>query len=159
MCEYCGCQALSPIDELTREHDLVLSLISDVREARLGADLPRMADLARRIATVLGPHTQVEEQALFPPLVSDFPDQIAVLEAEHRRVDAVLAEASAGPPEDPAWPDRLSETLAVLREHVFKEQDGVFPAALASLGASDWDAVEAARVRAGQPPSQRDPAR
>jgi hemerythrin-like domain-containing protein len=149
MCEYCGCQALSPIDELTREHDLVLSLIGDVREARRGADVPRMAHLARRIATVLGPHTQVEEQALFPALASDFPDQIAVLEAEHRRVEAVLAEASAGPPEDPAWPDRLGETLAVLREHVFKEQDGVFPAALASLGASDWDAVEAARVRAG----------
>ena len=34
MCEYCGCQALVPIDELTREHELVLSLISQVRPYR-----------------------------------------------------------------------------------------------------------------------------
>jgi hypothetical protein len=39
--------------------------------------------------------------------------------------------------------------LAVLREHIFKEQDGVFPAALASLRTSDWEAVEAARAQAG----------
>jgi Hemerythrin HHE cation binding domain len=149
MCEYCGCQALVPIDELTREHDLVLSLISEVRPARASGDLPRMADLAQRIAAVLGPHTQVEEQGLFAPLASEFPEQIALLEAEHRRIDAVLAEAAAGPPEDPAWPGRLAETLAELRGHIFREQDGVFPAALVSLRIEDWDAVEAARARAG----------
>jgi hemerythrin-like domain-containing protein len=149
MCEYCGCQALSPIDQLTREHELVLSLISDVRAARRSADMPRIASLAVRIAAVLGPHTQVEEQGLFPALAPDFPGQMAVLAAEHRHIDAVLAEASAGPPEDPAWPDRLTAMLEVLREHIFKEQDGVFPAALASLHASDWEAIEAARARAG----------
>jgi len=159
MCEYCGCQTLWPIDELTREHDLVLSLICDVRAARRSADVPRMADLARQIAAVLGPHIKVEEQGLFPPLASDFPDQIAELAAEHRRIDAVLNEASAGPPADPAWPDRLAETLAVLRQHIFKEQDGVFPAALATLRASDWEAVDAARVRAGSLLPSLDPAR
>jgi len=151
MCEYCGCQALVPIDELTREHELVLSFISQVRPARAGGDLPRMADLAQRIAAVLGPHTQVEEQGLFPALASEFPDQIAVLEDEHRRIEAVLAEAEAGPPEDPAWPGRLAEALAELRGHIFREQDGVFPAALASLRTEDWEAVEAARARAGSP--------
>jgi hemerythrin-like domain-containing protein len=149
MCEYCGCQALIPIDELTREHDLVLSLICQVRPARAGGDLPRMADLAQRIAAVLGPHTQVEEQGLFPALAPEFPDQIAVLEAEHRRIETALAEAAAGPPEDPVWPGRLAEALAELREHIFKEQDGVFPAALAILRTDDWEAVEAARARAG----------
>jgi iron-sulfur cluster repair protein YtfE (RIC family) len=149
MCEYCGCQALVPIDELTREHELVLSLISQVRPARAGGDLPLMADLAQRIAAVLGPHTQVEEQGLFPALAAEFPDQIALLEDEHRRIEAVLAEAAAGPPADPAWPGRLAEALAELRSHIFKEQDGVFPAALASLRTEDWVAVEAARARAG----------
>jgi len=149
MCEYCGCQALVPIDELTREHELVLSLISQVRPARAAGDLPRLADLARRIAAVLGPHTQVEEQGLFPALAPEFPDQIAALEDEHRRIEAVLEEAAAGPPEDPAWPGRLAEALAELRGHIFREQDGVFPAALASLRTEDWEAVEAARARAG----------
>jgi hypothetical protein len=149
MCEHCGCQALAPIKELTMEHELVLGLISEVRGARASRDLPRMADLARQIAAVLDPHTKVEEQGLFRALAPDFPSQMAALTAEHRRVHAVLAEASAGPPDDSAWPDRLAGALAVLREHIVKEQDGVFPAALASLRTSDWEAIEAARAKAG----------
>lgn len=148
MCEYCGCQALASIDELTREHELVLNLISQVRA---DTDLPQMMDLAQRIAAVLGPHTLVEEQGLFPALASEFPDHIAVLQAEHRRIDAVLAEAAVGPPQDPAWPERLAGALTVLRRHIFKEQDGVFPAALASLRTDDWEAVETVRARAGSP--------
>ena len=33
--------------------------------------------------------------------------------------------------------------------HIFREQDRVFPAALASLRTEDWEAVEAARAGAG----------
>jgi hemerythrin-like domain-containing protein len=149
MCEYCGCQALATIDELTREHDLVLDLMSEVTAAVAGADTARMAGLARQIATVLGPHTEVEERGLFPALAADFPDHIAALGAEHRRVDAVLGEASAGTPADPAWPARLAATLVILRQHIFKEQDGVFPAALASLSTAEWEAAEAVRSRVG----------
>lgn len=149
MCEYCGCQVLATIDELTREHDLVVNLMGEVRAAHAGADLVRMAELARAIALVLGPHTEVEEHGLFPALTADFPDHIADLTAEHRRVEEVLGEASAGTPADPAWPARLVQALALLREHIFKEQDGVFPAALTSLGTADWEAAEAVRSRVG----------
>ena len=149
MCEYCGCQALAPISELTREHDVVLSLVREVRVARDKGDGPRMAELASRIAAVLGPHTEVEERGLFPALAADFPDQIAILEAEHQQIAAVLGEASPGLPEDPAWPDRLTAALAILRAHIHKEQDGVFPAALASLRNADWDAMENIRARVG----------
>lgn len=149
MCEYCGCQALAPISELTREHDLVLSLDYEIRTARREGDEPRMAELASRIAAVLAPHTEVEEHGLFPVLAADFPDQIAVLEAEHKQIAAVLNEASNGLPEDPAWPDRLTAALALLRAHIHKEQDGVFPTALASLGTADWAAVEIIRARVG----------
>jgi hemerythrin-like domain-containing protein len=154
MCEYCGCQALATIDELTREHDLVIDLMGEVRAAHAGADTARMAELARQIATVLGPHTEVEEQGLFPALTADFPDHVASLMAEHRRVEAALAEATAGTPADPAWPARLAEALALLREHILKEQDGVFPAALATLRAADWEAAEAVRSQVGGPLSR-----
>ena len=149
MCEYCGCQALATIDELTREHDLVVGLLRDARAASADADIPRMAELARQIATVLGPHTEVEEHGLFPALAADFPDHIAALKAEHRRVEEVLGEALSGTPADPQWPAQLAETLQMLREHILKEQDGVFPAALAGLGIADWEAAEAARARVG----------
>jgi Hemerythrin HHE cation binding domain len=149
MCEYCGCQALAPIAELTGEHDLVLGLACEARVARDESDLSRMAELASQIAAVLGPHTQVEEHGLFPALAADFPDQMAILEAEHQQIAAVLGEASSGPPEDPAWPDRLTAALALLRAHIHKEQDGVFPAALATLRPADWEAMENIRTRAG----------
>ncbi|MFI7413489.1 hemerythrin domain-containing protein [Streptomyces sp. NPDC049627] len=149
MCEYCGCQALETIDELTQEHDEVVRLISHVRTAHQQGGVARMAEVAREIARVLGPHTEVEEHGLFPALAKDFPEQIAALEAEHRHVEAVLAEANGPFLTDPTWPDRLIEAMAVLRDHILKEQDGVFPAALANLSTEEWEAVEAARVEAG----------
>jgi hemerythrin-like domain-containing protein len=149
MCEYCGCQALATIDELTREHDLVVNLIGEVRAANTVPDAARAASLARQIAAVLRPHTEVEERGLFPALLADFPCHVASLQNEHRRIEAVLAEAEAGAPEDPAWPGRLAEVLVLLREHILKEQDGVFPAALATLGSADWEAAEAIRSRVG----------
>ncbi|GAA2263835.1 hemerythrin domain-containing protein [Streptomyces atrovirens] len=150
MCEYCGCQSLETIDELTREHDEVVRLISHLRSAHGDGDVPRPAQVARGTTRVLGPHTQVEEQGLFPALTGDFPGQIAVLEAEHRRIESVLAEAADSmTPSDPTWPGRLMEAMAVLRDHILKEQDGVFPAALAMLGTEQWEAVAAARAEAG----------
>ena len=149
MCEYCGCQALAPIAELTGEHDLVLSLLCEARIARDEGDVSRMAELASQIAAVLSPHTQVEERGLFPALAADFPEQMAILEAEHQQIAAVLSEASPGPPEDPAWPDRLTGALALLRAHIYKEQDGVFPAALATLRPADWELMENIRTQVG----------
>jgi hemerythrin-like domain-containing protein len=149
MCEYCGCQTVTVIGDLTREHDAVVNLVADVRAAAEGGDLVAVAGLARAIAAVLGPHTAVEEHGLFPALVGEFGEQIAVLEAEHRHIEAVLAEAATATPTDPAWPARLLAVLHVLREHILKEQDGVFPAALAALRTADWERIEAVRAQAG----------
>jgi hypothetical protein len=124
MCEYCGCQALTAIAELTREHDLVVNLIGEVRTAHAAGDVDRMAELAQQIAAILSPHTQVEEHGLFPALADEFPDHVTALEREHRRIEAVLAETATGTPIDPAWPRRLMDSLRMLREHILKEQDG-----------------------------------
>ena len=37
-CEYCGCQDIPVIDELTREHDHVVNLIGGVRAAHAAGD-------------------------------------------------------------------------------------------------------------------------
>ncbi|WP_320780591.1 hemerythrin domain-containing protein [Streptomyces sp. CRN 30] len=149
MCEYCGCQALETIDELTQEHEEVVRLISLLRSAHRDGAVIRMAELAREISRVLGPHTRVEERGLFPALAGEFPERIAALETEHRRIEAVLAEAAHGALPEPGWPDRLIDAMDLLRDHILKEQDGVFPAALATLGTEEWEAVEAARKEAG----------
>ncbi|MFK4184579.1 hemerythrin domain-containing protein [Streptomyces sparsogenes] len=149
MCEYCGCQALASIEELTREHEAVVNLISHVRDAHRHGGVTRMAELAREIAAVLGPHTEVEEHGLFPAMAADFPEKIGALEDEHRRIEAVLAEADGPFLTDPTWPQRLIETLDLLRDHILKEQDGVFPAALAMLDTERWEAIDAVRSRVG----------
>lgn len=90
MCEYCGCQAVTAVAELTREHDEVVALISRVRSARGVGDVAKPAELARSIATVLEPHTMLEEQGLFPAALSylDADDWAAV--------DAVRDRAGSG---------------------------------------------------------------
>ncbi|GAB2584667.1 hemerythrin [Paractinoplanes abujensis] len=149
MCEYCGCQEVTAIGDLTREHDEVVGLMSAVRAAHAAGDIDAMAAQARRIADILAPHTAVEEEGLFPLLTDDFPDQVALLRAEHRHVEQILRAAATATPTDPAWPDALIEVLHELRVHILKEQDGVFPAALTTLDGDGWDQVDAVRARVG----------
>jgi hemerythrin-like domain-containing protein len=138
---------VAEIERLTREHDDVVALIADVRAARERGDVAEMAAVVRRMARLLGPHTVVEEQGLFPLLADEFPDHVSNLVSEHRRIESVLAEAGEGAPSDPTWPTRLGDALELLREHILAEQDGVFPAALSRLDGDDWDAVQAVRDR------------
>jgi hemerythrin-like domain-containing protein len=147
MCEYCGCQEVTVIGELTREHDEVVGLIAEARAAYTAGDVDAMAVVARRITAILGPHTAVEEEGLFPLLAPDFPEQVAVLCAEHRHIEVVLGAATAATPADPGWPDAFLAVLHELRVHILKEQDGVFPAALTTLDGPGWETVEAVRSR------------
>ena len=149
MCEYCGCQQIPVINELTREHDAVVAAIGETRTHVQHGDLAAAARSCLRIAAILGPHTRVEEEGLFPFLTADFPDHIGVLRSEHRRVEAVLSECATGVPRDPDWPTRLQSALDLLREHVLKEQDGLFPAALVALDPDQWERIEDLRVAAG----------
>jgi hypothetical protein len=149
VCEYCGCQQIASIDELTREHDAVVAEIAEVRAFLRDDDVEGAAKTARRIAEILVPHTAVEEGGLFPLMSADFPDHIEALEREHRVIEAVLAEAERRTPADPTWPTRLLAALDTLRDHILKEQDGVFPASLSVVDTLGWEQVEAVRARVG----------
>jgi hemerythrin-like domain-containing protein len=149
MCGYCGCQEVTAIAELTAEHDAVVTLSGQVRRALAAGDLDIAAGLTRVIAAVMTPHTAVEEGALFPAMEIDFGDHVRSLLSEHRVVDAVLAESAERIPTDPSWPERLLRMLDLLREHIIKEEDGVFPAALTTLEPAQWDQLAAVRARVG----------
>jgi len=148
MCEYCGCQQIAIIAELTREHDAVVTLVGQIRIALPSQRRGDVAASCRQILAILAPHTVVEEEGLFPEMTQEFPDHIEVLRSEHREIEKVLGEATGGFPEDPTWPDRLLDVLFLLREHILKEQDGVFPAALAALDTNQWERIEAVRAQA-----------
>jgi len=150
MCEYCGCQQIATIAELTREHDAVVTLIGGVQGALTEQRRGDVVAGCRQIASVLAPHTVVEEEGLFAEMAEEFPDHIQALRGEHREIEKVLGEAEEGFPDDPTWPDRLLAVLFLLREHILKEQDGVFPAALIALDTDQWERIEAIRAGTSQ---------
>jgi hemerythrin-like domain-containing protein len=147
MCEYCGCQQIDSIAELYGEHDAVVALVADVQSALADQRPQDVVDSCGQILAILGPHTVVEEEGLFPELTDEFPDHIEALRSDHREIEKVLGESAAGYPDDPTWPERLLGVLFLLREHILKEQDGVFPAALIALDPEQWERVEAVRTR------------
>jgi hypothetical protein len=149
MCGYCGCQELTAIEDLTAEHDAIVTLSGTARRALAAGELDTAADAARVIATILGPHSVVEEEGLFPAMVRDFGEHVQALVAEHRTIEAVLAQSVEGTPIDPTWPQALEDTLDALREHIIKEEDGVFPAALTVLEPAQWEQIAAVRERVG----------
>jgi hypothetical protein len=150
VCDYCGCQALDAVSTLTAEHDDVSRVSAAITAALGSGSVAEAAELCRDLAAVLGPHTRVEEDALFPAMSGDFPDHVTDLRGEHRAVEAVLAEASDGTPADPTWPERLTAALHLLRDHVSKEENGVFPAALGVLTPDDWERLEEVRRQVGR---------
>jgi hemerythrin-like domain-containing protein len=147
MCEYCGCQEIATIGELTREHEAVVALIGQIQSALVGQRLDDVARSCQQISAILAPHTVVEEEGLFPEMAAEFPDHVESLRSEHREIDSVLAEAAGGPPDDPEWQQRLRDALFLLRMHILKEQDGVFPAALVALDSDQWERIEALRAQ------------
>jgi hypothetical protein len=157
VCEYCGCQQIATIAELTREHVAVVTLSGQVRIATAGQRRGDVVTSCRQILAILGPHTVVEEEGLFPEMAGEFPDHIKALRSEHREIEKVLGEAAGGFPDDPTWPERLEGVLFLLREHILKEQDGVFPAALIALDTDQWERIEAVRAQLDAPPATSTP--
>lgn len=154
MCEYCGCQEIAAIADLTREHDALVAQIAIAR-THLSTDRKDLAAaVCRTMLDILGPHTVVEEEGLFPLLTGDFPEHVQVLRAEHIQIHSVLSESAHHTPTDSSWPDRLLAAFHLLRDHILKEQDGMFPAALIALDGDQWDQVEAARAKASHGPVQ-----
>lgn len=147
MCEHCGCQSLQTIHELTREHDAALDHVRAARAAAGAGDLAGAVTACAALERLLGPHTAVEEEAVFPALAGEHPEHVATLVHEHRLVHAALAEMSTAAAE--GWEPRLLAALDVLRRHIAKEQDGLFPAALISLSTADWERAEDVRRRVG----------
>jgi hemerythrin-like domain-containing protein len=147
MCEYCGCQEIATIADLTREHDAAVTLVGQIQSGLAGQRPDDVVEGCRQLSAVLAPHTVVEEEGLFPEMAQEFPDHIDALRSEHREIEKVLGEAADGFPVDPLWPDRLTGALFMLREHILKEQDGVFPAALIALDPDQWERIEALRAR------------
>lgn len=135
MCTYCGCRSIELIGRLSAQHDEIVNATSALRVASTAQDVHAAADACAGIAELLHPHTRLEERGLFTEMRRDdaFTAHIDTLCAEHRAIDVELDAVAAGNL------GRVAPLIRLLRDHIDKEENGLFPAALASLENEQWD--------------------
>ena len=88
---------------------------------------------------LLDPHTRVEERSLFAELRTDseFAEHVERLCEEHKAINRRLKQIVDGDLAGVSGLERL------LRRHIDKEENGLFPAAAIALGGPAWERVAA----------------
>lgn len=138
MCTYCGCESIEVIGRFMAEHTEIINAAGVLRRACQRGDRAEVERAADRLAGLLSPHTRAEEVGLFSVLRRDeqFTDHIDLLCGEHTTLDEQLARVRAG--DHAAYP--AFEDL--LRHHIDREDNGLFPAAAIALDGPDWTEVD-----------------
>ena len=140
MCEHCGCRGVQPLAELMDEHLALLELGGGARRCLAGNDRHGARTALTELAGLLGTHVRREEAGVFTALKDqgDFEDEVLALEREHLDFDAALAGLDG---DGPGFEQRVEALLADLSEHIDKENLGIFPVAVVTLGATGWETV------------------
>lgn len=148
MCEHCGCRGVEPIAELMDEHLELLDLAGVVRRALAEGDRARSAAAMAELEHLLGHHVSREERGVFAALKTqgDFVEEVDELEAEHVDFDAEFAVLVGLDLTAPDFDARVLRMLDDLSEHVERENLGIFPVAVVTLGATGWETVLAAHA-------------
>jgi hypothetical protein len=138
MCTYCGCRAITVIGRLSTEHVAIINATGALRRVAVTGDVDATARAIAELAALLDPHTAGEERGLFAELRldPDFFDHVDALCAEHRQIEAHLARVAGG---DQADVEALEN---LLRRHIDKEENGIFPAAAVALDGGAWDRIQ-----------------
>lgn len=137
MCSYCGCENISVVGRFMAEHVEIINACGDLRRAALAGaarDVERACD---RLADLLDPHTRAEEVGLFTLLAreEEFTAHVESLCAEHVTLEGLLARVRAG------HHDEVPVLEHALREHIDREENGLFPAAAIAFAGPEWDLV------------------
>jgi hemerythrin-like domain-containing protein len=137
MCSYCGCQSITVIGRFMAEHDSIIDTTGLLRRAALRGDQAAAGAAAANLHQQLEPHTNSEERSLFAELRLDpeFTDHVDDLCREHAEIGAGLAKVIDG---DFA---AIGPLELLLRHHIDREDNGLFPAAAIALGGPAWERV------------------
>lgn len=139
VCSYCGCREISVIGRFSDEHVSIINAVGELRRAAAKGDTPAAHAATDVLRRLLDPHTMSEERSLFAELREDpeFTEHVDVLCAEHRDIDAALAVAADGDLSG------VVDLENLLRRHIDKEENGLFPAAAIALDGPAWERVVA----------------
>ncbi|MCF8525961.1 MAG: hemerythrin domain-containing protein [Candidatus Nanopelagicales bacterium] len=137
MCSYCGCRANTVIARYSAEHDEIINAMGLLRRAASAGDRDGARVAGGDLAGLLEPHTASEERSLFAELRLDaeFTEHVDGLCAEHREIDGAFARVAEG---DLSAVGMLE---GILRRHIDKEENGLFPAAVIALDGPAWQRV------------------
>ena len=145
MCEYCGCREVPPIGELMDEHSALMEEAHHLQEALGHGDRARAMALLTGLVGHLERHVRREEAGVFTALreKGEFLDELSELEAEHRQFHETIATLDASASD---FADVVTRMVEDLGEHVEREDLGIFPVSMVTLGASGWALVEQAHA-------------
>ena len=139
MCSYCGCDSIEVIGRFMAEHEEIINATGRLRGGVHSGDPDGVDDARAVVLGLLWPHTKAEEAGLFRVMATDevYAGHIATLCAEHRTLDTLLTAITPG---DDGAMLRFEDAL---REHIHKEDNGLFPAAAIALDGDQWLEVHA----------------
>jgi hemerythrin-like domain-containing protein len=134
MCSYCGCRALTEIADLTAQHEAIVNATGPLRKAALAQDQEATNRHVAALVALLNPHTTQEEVGVFAELSkrAEFTEHVKALCAEHEQLHARFARVADGEV------GLIDEAISALREHIEKEENGLFPAAAVELEGTLW---------------------
>ncbi len=137
MCSYCGCRALDEVAELNAQHDAIVNATGPVRKAAEVHDKESVYEHTASLIALLDPHVIQEEQGIFAELRKreEFTEHIDALCSEHEQLHALFARVSSGEI------SLVPQAISFLRDHIEKEENGIFPAAAIELEGTIWQEI------------------
>ena len=118
--------AQNVIDILKQEHEMVLSMLSELASKGISGREQKYESLKENIM----PHMIGEEQALYPRLKEEAEMRDMVLESieEHGAVKTLLGQLdSASSSEEDGWVAKLKVIQENVDHHISEEEDEIFP--------------------------------
>jgi hypothetical protein len=146
MCSYCGCEGVPAIADLKAEHESLVDQASHVRAALTSDDPASTMRLLTRLVGHLTSHVGREEDGIFRALreSGEYGEEVEALEGEHRDLELAIAGLDVT---SPAFAGRVTRLLDDLDVHVQREELGIFPASVVTLGVTGWNLVDEAHLR------------
>lgn len=133
------------IAKLTREHEEIAACAYTLTAAHRDGDVEAGRAAARELGSKLHPHAQREENGVFAELKKDdlFTEHVEELCAEHDELDRHIDAIVAG---DLSYVPNL---VLLLKRHIDREENGLFPSALAYLSDDQWETIHSPTLMDG----------
>ena len=144
MCSYCGCENIEVVGRFMREHTEIINASGVLRAACDAGSQDAIAAAAAEVARLFAPHSAAEEAGIFTVMAEDpeFTDYVTRLCSEHEQLNAHLATIVAAA-DDANRHAAYEEFAHLLRGHIDREDNSLFPAAAVAFAGPEWERVAA----------------